>query len=102
MEAVLLGLIAKHTGEAPNEETGGATDGENQDRPTVEAHARPLSRVFQVRTARPIRRRKRAATTKTKSRAMRTEWEVWMACQLEDQVWWSQRTKTVRRKTGEM
>lgn len=101
-EAILFPVIFQNPGEAPDERTGGEADGNGEKDPAVKGHTAFFSREFQTRTARAISKRKSMVTATTKSRAIRTEWEVWMACQLEAQDWWSQRTKTVRRNTGEM
>ena len=102
VEAVLLAVVFEDADEAPDEGAGGSPDGESEDDPAVEAHDDFFSRAFQVRTARAMSSRKRTVTARTKRRAMRTEGEVWMACQFEAQDWWSQRAKTVSRKSGEM
>ena len=101
-EMILFAVISENPGEAPDQGTGGSTHGKKENGPAVEAHEDFLSRAFQVRTARAMSRRKRTVTARTKTRAIRTDGEVWMACQLEAQDWWSQRTKTVSKKTGEM
>ena len=102
VEAILLPVVSEDAGQAPDQRAGGEAHGNDQKGPAVKAHEDFLSRAFQVRTARAISRRKRTATAITKSRAIRTAGWLWIACQLADQDWWSQRTKTVRRKTGEM
>ena len=76
VEAVLFPVVPKDAGQTPDEGAGGEADGNDQNRPTVKGHELFPSRAFQVRTALAIRRRKRTVTATTKSRAIRTEWEV--------------------------